>query len=561
MKRNKILLLVSSAGVFALLAAAAAGENFFKDWRRAQSGGRNAEGPIQVQLRQVVNPGLRSADRCVSCHVSMGPGEQDVTGGPLFRKHPVVAHDPAQYGCTVCHGGQGSATEKADAHGDVPFWPEPMIPLKMAEAGCGTCHTSTGVPERNQFRAAQAVFERLDCRACHRVDGRGGTLRPDGGGLEGPDLTRAGITGYDTGWYDKHVAQAAKAETGAWKSFGAIGSADLAAVAQFLATRTGAPKLAEAKATFFGYGCLGCHRVSGVGGDEGPDLTRAGQKDPGQVDFTHVPEGGGLRHWIAEHFRAPGAVVTGSKMPPVVAPEKDLEQLTLFVLSLRRRDLPGPYLPKDRLEVTRFGKREFAADGATVYGAFCAGCHGPDGHGKTLPEETFPAIANPEFQKLATDQFLAETIARGRPGRRMPGWNKDGGLRPEEIAAVVKHLRTLSGVGGPAADDPWKSPGDWARGKRLFASTCAGCHGGKGEGKRGPALANAGLLHLASDAYLRDTITKGRQGTVMPAFGESSPVYPTLTAADVEAVVAYLRTWQPAPNPQAREQKTQEHKK
>jgi mono/diheme cytochrome c family protein len=555
MNRTKILLLVSSAGVFALLAAAAIGENFFKDWRRTQAAGRNAEGAIPVQLRQVVNAELRAADRCFSCHVSMGPGEQDVTGGPLFRKHPAVVHDPAQYGCTVCHGGQGAATEKADAHGEAPFWPEPMLPLKMTEAGCGTCHAATGVPERNQFREAQAVFERLDCRACHRVDGRGGTLRPDGGGMEGPDLTRAGITGWDAGWYEKHLAKAAKAEKGAWKSFGAIGAAELGAVAQFLATRTGAPKLMEAKATFFSYGCMGCHRVSGAGGDEGVDLSRAGYKDPGQADFTHVPERKGLPNWIAEHFRAPGAVVAESKMPPVAAPERDLEQLTLFVLSLRRRELPGPYLPKDRLEVTRFGKREFAADGATVYGAFCAGCHGGDGQGRTLAEETFPAIANPEFQKLVSDRFLAETIAQGRPGRRMPGWSKDGGLRPEEIAAVVKHLRTLSGVAGPAAEEVWKAAGDPKHGEKVFAAICAGCHGGKGEGRRGPALANAGLLNLASDAYLRDTITQGRRGTVMPAFGEASPAYPTLTAADVEAVVAYLRGWQPAQNRKIQEQK------
>lgn len=544
MNRNKLLLLVSSAGVFVLLAVAAIDENFYREWRRVQSTGRNAEGAIPVQLRQVVNPGLRTADRCVSCHVTMGPGEQDVTGGALFRKHPAVGHDPAQYGCTVCHGGQGSATEKADAHGEVHFWPEPMIPLPMAEAGCGTCHVTAGTPERRQLRRVQAVFERLDCRACHRVDGRGGTIRPDGGGMEGPDLTRAGVSGYDAAWYEKHAAKAAQAEKGAWKSFAAVAPEDRAAVAQFLATRTGAPKLLEAKATFLSYGCLGCHRVSGTGGDEGVDLTRAGQKDPGQADFTHVPERAGLRNWVAEHFRAPGAVVAGSKMPAVAAPESDLEQLTMFVLSLRRRELPGPYVPKDRLAVERFGKREFAGDGATLYGAFCAGCHGADGQGRTLADETFPAIANPEFQKLATDRFLAETIARGRPGRRMPGWNKDGGLRPEEIAALVKHLRAMSGTEGPAAADPWKAAGDPAAGRGIFARACAGCHGEQGEGKRGPALANRVLLETAPDAYLRATIAKGRRGTVMPAFGEPSPAYPALAAADIEAVVAYIRSWQ-----------------
>ncbi len=545
MNKNKILLLTSSLGVFVLLAAAAIDENFLKAWRGIQSAGRNESGAIPVQLRQVVNPGLRTADRCVSCHVTMGPGEEGVTGGPLFKKHPPVVHDPAVYGCTACHAGQGAATEKDDAHGNVHFWPEPMIPARQAEAGCGTCHAAPGVPSRAQLHQAQAAFERLDCRACHRVDGRGGTIRPDGGGMEGTDLTRVGLKGYDAGWYEKHVANGAKADKGPWKtSFAPVTPEDQALVVRYLATRNGASKLMEAKAAFLGYGCLGCHRVSGVGGDEGPDLTRAGQKDPGLADFTHVPGRHGLGNWIAEHFRSPGAVVAGSKMPAVAAPETDIQQLTMYVLSLRRRDLPGAYLPKDRIEVTRMGKREFAADGATIFGAFCAGCHGFDGLGRTAGEETFPAIASPAFQKLVTDRFLTETIAKGRPGRRMPGWNKEGGLRPEEIAAVVRHLRGLSGVTPAAEEERWMAAAEPATGDALFAASCSGCHGDKGQGGKGPALGNRAFLELATDGYLRDTITKGRQGTVMPAFGEPSPVHRTLAPSDVESIVAYIRSWQ-----------------
>lgn len=545
MNKNKLLLLGSSLGVLVLFATAAIQENFLRGWRRVQAAGRTDAGAIPVQLRQVVNQSLRTADRCTTCHVTMGPGEEAVTGGPLFKKHPPVTHDPAVYGCTVCHGGQGAATEKEDAHGEVHFWPEPMIPVKMSEAGCGTCHAAPGIPTRAELRATQAAFERLDCRACHRVDGRGGTIRPDGGGIEGPDLTGIAVKGWDAAWHDKHVAKAAQSASGPWKtSFAPVSADDQATVTRFLHTRYGASRLTEAKSTFFSYGCLGCHRVSGVGGDEGPDLTRAGQKDPGQVDFTHVPEGHGLNNWVAEHFRAPGAVVAGSKMPPASAPEADIEQLTLFVLSLRRRELPGTYMPKDRIEVARMGRREFAADGATIYGAFCSGCHGLDGLGRVTGDEVFPSIAHPEFQKLATDKFLTETIAKGRPGRRMPGWNKEGGLRPEEIAAVVAHLRTMAGVPARTQEDTWMAAAEPMTGDPLYAASCAGCHGHKGQGGKGPALANRALLDAASDGFLRDTITKGRPGSVMPAFGEPSTIHRTLTPSDVESIVAYLRSWQ-----------------
>lgn len=214
MKKNKYLLLISSLVALALLAAAAIEEYFHRQWRRIQAAARSEAGPVPVQLRQIVNPSLRAADRCVSCHVGMAPGEGLLRGGDVLRPHKPVVHDPAEYGCTVCHGGQGQATEKDDAHGRVEFWPEPMLPREMSWAGCGVCHVSLGVPGAKAMKEAELAFERLDCYACHRVDGRGGTIRPDGGGMEGPDLSFAGIRGYDGAWHEKHVKKAATASKG-----------------------------------------------------------------------------------------------------------------------------------------------------------------------------------------------------------------------------------------------------------------------------------------------------------------------------------------------------------
>ncbi len=547
MRRNKLLLLVSSLGVLLLLIAAAVDENAWKPWRVLQASARNNEGAIPVQLRQITNANLRVGDRCVSCHVSMAPGEQSVKGDAILVAHKPVVHDPAEYGCTICHGGQGSATEKADAHGTVHFWPEPMIPARFAQAGCGTCHNALRIPAQDSFDKARLTFDRLDCRTCHRVDNRGGTIRPGGGSMEGPDLSRVGIAGYDKNWYEKHVAKASQQQSGPWASaFTKISEPDLEQVATFLATRVAAPALVEAKATFFSFGCLGCHRVSGVGGDEGPDLSRAGEKDPGQADFTNVPGGDHpvLANWIAEHFRSPVAVVATSQMPPVSASPKELDALTLYVLSLRRRELPGTYVPRDRMQSTRFGQREFATDGATLYGAFCAGCHGLEGKGKHAPGgTTFPAIANADFLRLVSDEFLAQTIAKGRPGRRMPGWAKDGGLRPEEITSIIGHLRSLGDVPAAPADD-WKSSANPDSGRPLFAANCAGCHGAKGEGGKGPALHNQGLLEVASDSYLLETIRLGRSGTAMGGFAEPTPVRRGLAKVEMESIVALIRSWQ-----------------
>ncbi|MFN0085347.1 MAG: cytochrome c [Blastocatellia bacterium] len=548
MNKNKHLLLWSSAGVFALLLLAAGQEHFGKEWREVQTASRSAEGPLDVHLRQIVNPGLGISDRCVSCHVGMAAGEQGLTGHPIAAAHTNVVHSPSEYGCTTCHSGQGRATVKADAHGDVHFWPQPMLPMKYAYAGCGTCHAANNVPNLTAFEKSRGAFERLDCLACHRVDGRGGTIRPGGGGMEGPDLSHVGVKGYDANWYEKHLQNHEQGRTPPWKnSFGAISESDRAALVNFLSTRVGAPKLIEAKAQFLSSGCLGCHKVSGVGGDAGPELSRSGERDPGQLDFARVPGGRSLSNWLAEHFRSPLGVVPGSQMPMMGLSEKQVDLLTMYVLSLRRRDLPGAYLPRDRIAVQRFGAREFAADGATIFSAICAGCHGADGKGARYPGiPPFPNIAGPDFLQLASDEFIAETIRQGRPGRKMPGWANEAGLKPEEIQRVIAYLRELGGNVAVTADT---SPPQWAKGGaaaggKLFAANCAGCHGAKGEGGEGPALNNKVLLGTATDRFLVETIGKGRRGTAMKGFNEPSPVRRSLTPSEIESIVTFIRTWE-----------------
>jgi mono/diheme cytochrome c family protein len=546
MNRNKWLLFGSSLGVLALLIVAALQENVFREWRQIQAQTSGAEGPLPVQLRQIVNTSLGVADRCVSCHVTMAPGEQGVAG-PGMAVHPPVVHDPAEFGCTVCHGGQGRATDKADAHGRVPFWPEPMLPAAMTEAGCGTCHATPGVPQLGTFTRARATFERLDCLSCHRVDGRGGTLRPDEGGMEGPDLSRTGITGYAAEWYDRHMETAAAAVRGPWHSaFGPVSAPDREALDVFLRTRVGSPRLIQAKSVFHSSGCLGCHKVSGVGSDQAPDLTLAGQKDPGRADFSAVPGDRTLANWFAEHVRAPAAVVAGSLMPAPPVSAAEVDALTLYTLSLKRRDIPGSFLPRDRMRVERFGEREFTSDGATLFGTFCSGCHGREGQGHRAPGlAAFPSVANPDFLAIAPDALVSETIVRGRPGTRMRAW-VDGttGLTPADVPVLVSHLRGLAGVPPPV--DP--RPGHWVRGdraegERLFAASCAGCHGVKGEGGEGPALNNPVLHQFATDTYFVETISRGRRGTAMASFTETTPVRRTLSPPEIESIVTFIRTW------------------
>jgi cytochrome c oxidase cbb3-type subunit 3 len=547
--RNKHLLLWSSLASLALLVWAAYDENARREWRRLQHAAASPAGPVEVHLRQVVVPPLRLADRCVSCHVGMAAGEATLPGDPVLKPHPEVGHDPGSFGCTSCHAGQGRATDRADAHGEVHFWPRPMIPRRHAQAGCGSCHTHLQVPNLGALRAGAAALERHDCLACHRLDGRGGTLRPDGSGMEGPDLSRVGARGYREDWYEDHLARRAGGEAGPWAaSFGEIPAADRAAIAVLLGSTVGAPRLVEAKALFHSRGCRGCHKVGGVGGDDGPDLTRIGERDPGRLDLSRVPGDPSVAGWLAEHFRAPAALVPGSRMPALGLREEEIDLLVLYMLSLRRSDVPEAYWPRDRIRAERFGEREFAQDGATLFGTFCAACHGPAGEGMRYPGmPAFPAIGNPDFLAIVPDELLTATVRQGRPGRRMPAWGEqEGGLRAEEVAATVAFVRSLGG-GVPREQDPrparWAS-GDRTAGAHLYAQHCALCHGAQGEGGEGPALANRVLLGAATDTYLVETVNRGRRGTLMQGFGTSSPVRPALSSAEIESIVTFIRTWE-----------------
>ena len=115
------------------------------------------------------------------------------------------------------------------------------------------------------------------------------------------------------------------------------------------------------------------------------------------------------------------------------------------------------------------------------------------------------------------------------------------------ISLAVNHLAGTVGIGvttaAAQANDHKKvsSPVDRGsrKGERLFATSCAACHGLDGRGgERAPSIA-VGRVQRLSDAQVFGIIQHGIAGTGMPSFH-------SLTDADIKAVVAHLRTLQGA---------------
>lgn len=88
-----------------------------------------------------------------------------------------------------------------------------------------------------------------------------------------------------------------------------------------------------------------------------------------------------------------------------------------------------------------------APDGAAIFKADCAACHGLDGRGRSTAEVGFdvplPNFTECDFTVREADADWSATIHRGGPirgfNRMMPAFGE--ALTDEEIEAVIKHLR------------------------------------------------------------------------------------------------------------------------
>jgi mono/diheme cytochrome c family protein len=77
----------------------------------------------------------------------------------------------------------------------------------------------------------------------------------------------------------------------------------------------------------------------------------------------------------------------------------------------------------------------FAADGAAIFKAKCAGCHGADGS-KAIPAMGVKPLTAPEAKAKSLDQIVA-VITKGQ------GKMKPIAVSPDEAKAVAGFVKTL----------------------------------------------------------------------------------------------------------------------
>lgn len=169
---------------------------------------------------------------------------------------------------------------------------------------------------------------------------------------------------------------------------------------------------------------------------------------------------------------------------------------------------------------TRYGPRfakfaamdlkELAADpearamGQKLFLNYCTQCHASDGRGG----KGFPNLTDDDWLYGGDPQVIKTTILDGRNGV-MPALG--AALGAEGTRDVANYVRSLSAL----QHDTTRG----VRGKALFGTYCAACHGAQGKGNPAmgaPNLTDSVWLHGSSEATIVETITKGR-GSTMPA--------------------------------------------
>src|SRR3989454_1693273 len=159
-----------------------------------------------------------------------------------------------------------------------------------------------------------------------------------------------------------------------------------------------------------------------------------------------------------------------------------------------------------------------------LYARNCAGCHGQTGRlgaARALNDPVYLAVVRPER--------VRQVIARGVPGTAQPPFalSAGGPLTDPQIDVLVRGINdrwrrpgAVAGQqippydGGRAAG---RGPGNAERGRDVFASACAPCHGDDGRGgPKSGGVTDASYLALVSDQHLRTTIIAGRSDLGMP---------------------------------------------
>ncbi|RMI13308.1 MAG: cytochrome c [Calditrichaeota bacterium] len=174
MERLRKTYAITSVLFLAILAVSPL-KDYLREWRAIQTEfNRYIEKlpqrvkPAPIALQQIWARELDRVDRCITCHLGVSNSRLRQAPQP-FRTHPRIPHDFEKFGCTICHQGQGAATDFDDAHLASEFWDQPVLPNRYLESSCGRCHIGETLAATPTLNRGRKLIEELSCAGCHRL--------------------------------------------------------------------------------------------------------------------------------------------------------------------------------------------------------------------------------------------------------------------------------------------------------------------------------------------------------------------------------------------------------
>lgn len=161
--------------------------------------------------------------------------------------------------------------------------------------------------------------------------------------------------------------------------------------------------------------------------------------------------------------------------------------------------------------------------------AECQTCHRTDASGRIA--FNIPRLSGQHASVLIKQLMDIRSGLRVNP--EMRDYMHDSDLTLQDFADMAAYLQSLP-VAGKIGQGP---PELVERGKALYASDCAGCHGEHGEGRSElffPMLASQHYGYLLREL---DLILNGERGNSNPAM---PPILKDYTTEEKQAVAAYL---------------------
>lgn len=405
-------------------------------------------------MDQVWLPAMNVTDRCTTCHQGITqPTLADTNVPQPFRAHPPIPHNVRDWGCTVCHRGQGLATEVTEAHETTLAWEQPILPAHFLQASCGTCHQSD-IKESPQLAHGRELLSRLNCHGCHKLNN---VEKP----MLGPDLSSVGYK-VTREWIYKWLKEprtlldkdgnvtvnGVENEDESRMPKFHLTEDELKALSGFLSVQKARPLesykinpavvatwgkkpdlLSQGEVRFRQMMCTTCHPLAVtragetklIGGNIGPELTKVGSKINEQ--------------WLVAWLRNPKSYLEHAEMPRYGWSDEDLYKVSQYVMNkLTDSDLLTnvPQLAAATDDEVKAGKRLFAEKG-------CASCHtlkgiaaqkdfGPDltALGAKNASELEFGIAKIEHNLLSYLQAKLQDPLAVNPAARMPqyAWNR-----------------------------------------------------------------------------------------------------------------------------------------